>query len=262
MTRSMTRFAGLVAGLAIAASVAMPALAAASTRQVAGDLAAQAATDSGIARCAAAWLKAKADPSVANVQAAGLCEVDRRLDTLDRLGSLVDQAGALTEAHKTALTGILDASTGGLTTLRTRIAADATVAALRTDIRKVITDYRVYVLVARQVNLVRGNDRVGAAADRLTDATGNLADAIAQAAANGKDVTAAQGHLDAMKADITKARDEVAGDADSVLAQTPAAWNAGTSKPILDAARGSIVAARGDLKAALTEARATLAALR
>ncbi|MBI3744931.1 MAG: hypothetical protein HY264_00090, partial [Chloroflexi bacterium] len=124
------------------------------------------------------------------------------------------------------------------------------------------TDYRVYVLVARQVNLVRGDDRIGAAADRLTSATTRLTDAIAQAKANGKDVTVAQGHLDAMIAAIAKARGEVAGDADAVLAQTPAAWNAGTAKPILDAARDSISAARSDLRTALSEARATLAALR
>lgn len=262
MTRSMTRLAGLVAGLAIAASVAMPALAAASTRQAAADLAAQATSDSGIARCAAAWLKAKADPSVANLQAAGDCEVDRRLDTLDRLGTLVDEAGAVTDPHKATLHGILDASTRGLTALRGQIAADTTIAALRTDIRRIYTDYRVYVLVARQVNLVRGIDRVGVAADRLTDATGNLADAIAQAKANGNDVTAAQGHLDAMTAAIAKARSEVAGDADAVLAQTPAGWNAGSAKPILDAARASISAAHADLRTALAEARATLAALR
>ena len=263
MTRSMTRLGGLLAGLAIAAGLAMPALAAVSTTEAIGDpVAAQAATDSGIARCAAAWLKAKADPTVANVQAVGFCEVDRRLDAIDRLRALVDEAGAVTDGHKASLDGILDASTRGLTALRAQIGADTTVAALRSDIRKVYTDYRVYVLVARQVSLVRGIDRVGVAADRLTDAGGNLADAIAQAKANGKDVTAAQGHLDAMTAALANARDEVAGDADAVLAQTPAGWNAGTAKPILDAARASISAAHGDLRTALAEARATLAALR
>jgi hypothetical protein len=85
---------------------------------------------------------------------------------------------------------------------------------------------------------------------------------LAQAQSNGKDVTVAQGHLDAMTAAVSKARTEVAGDADAILAQTPAAWNAGTAKPVLDAARASISAARSDLRTAVTEARAVLAALR
>ena len=263
MTRSMNRIAAVLGGIAIAVTVAAPALAVPARPQAVGDpLAVQARTDTGIARCAAAWLKAKADPTVPNLQAVGFCEIDRRLATLDRLDGLVGEAGALTDPHKAALTGILSSDKGGLTALRAQIAADTTVAALKTDIRKIYTDYRVYVLVVRQVVLVRGDDRVGAAADRLDAAVTRLSDAIAQAKANGKDVTAAQGHLDAMVAAIAKARDEVGGDADTVLAQTPAAWNAGTAKPILDAARASLSAAHTDLRTAVSEARAALAALR
>jgi hypothetical protein len=263
MNRSMTRLAGLLAGLAITASLALPALAAPARPQAIGDPpGVQAATDTGIARCSAAWLKAKADPTVVNFQAVGFCEIDRRLVTIDRLSGLVNEAGVLTDAHKAALATILRSDKTGLTALRAQIATDTTVAALRTDIRKIYTDFRIYVLVARQVRLVRGDDRVAAAAGRLDDATSRLTDTIARAKANGKDVTAAQGHLDAMVAAIGKARDEVAGDADAILAQTPAAWNAGTAKPILAAGRASISAAQTDLRTALSEAKAALAALR
>lgn len=263
MNRSMTRLAGLLAGAAVAVTVAMPTLAAPTRPQTIGDpVVAEASTDTGVARCAADWVTARANPTVANLQAVGYCEIDRRLTTLDRLRGLVSAAGVLTDAHKTTLGGILNGATSGLTALRAHIGADVTVVALRTDIRKIYTDYRVYVLDARQVRLVRGDDRVGAAADRLDQATSRLADAIARAQAKGKDVTAAQGHLDAMTAAISKARNEVAGDADAVLAQTPAAWNTGTAKPILDAARASISAAASDLRTAVSEARAVLAALR
>lgn len=263
MTRSMTRIAAILAGIAVAAAVALPALAAPARPQLASEsLAVAARTDLGIARCASAWLTARADPTVPNFQAVGFCEIDRRLATIDRLAGLVDEAGALTDGHKASLTEILRGDKAGLTALRTQIAADTTVAALKIDIKKIYTDYRIYVLVARQVVLVRGDDRVGVAAGRLTDASGKVADAIARAEAEGKDVTKAQGHLDAMIAAIGKAGDEVAGDADAVLAQTPASWNAGTAKPILDAARASISAAQTDLRTALSEARAALAALR
>src|SRR5512141_3434919 len=99
MTRPMPRLAGFLAGIAVATTVAMPVLAAGATQQAIGDpLAALAATDSGIARCAAVRLKAKADPTVANLQAVGFCEVDRRLATVDRLRGLVNEAGAVTDA--------------------------------------------------------------------------------------------------------------------------------------------------------------------
>jgi hypothetical protein len=192
----------------------------------------------------------------------GFCEIDRRLATLQRLGRLVDDADVLTDAHVSALNSILDGATTGLTALRAEIAGDTTLADLRVDIKRIYTDFRVYVLDARQVLLVRGDDRVGAAAVRLDEAVTKVEAAIARAEAAGKDVTEAQNHLDAMKAAIAAARDAVAGDADAVLAQTPAAWNAGTAKPILDAARASISTAQSDLKTAVREAKAALAALR
>ena len=55
-----------------------------------------------------------------------------------------------------------------------------------------------------------------------------------------------------MIAAVDAAQAEVDGDAAAVLALTPAAWNAGAAKPVLEAARGSIAAARADLKTAMT----------
>lgn len=264
-TRPLARFAGLIAGTAIALTLVLPAFAAPSTaavRQLGDPLAAGAATDTGVARCAAAWLKAKADPTVENLGAVGDCEIDRRLATLDRLRALVADAPVITDAHETSLKGVLDGATTGLTALRAEIDAETSIPELRSEIRRIYTDFRVYVLDARQVLLVRGDDRVVAAADRLDKAAGQLADAIARAESNGKDVTEAKADLDAMTAAIAAARAEVAGDVDAVLAETPATWNAGTAKPILDAARASISKAQADLRTALRESRAVLAALR
>jgi hypothetical protein len=211
--------------------------------------------------CAREWRAAKAEPTVEHLQAAGLCEIDRRLVTIERLQGAVDDARALTDAHEAALEAILGRSAAGLRALRAEIQADTTVAELRADLKRIVEDYRIYVLVTRQVKLVRAADEVDAAADRLTAAAGRLAQAIETAAANGKDVTEARAHLGAMNAAIDAAQAEVAGDADAVLVLTPADWNAGTAKPILDAAQASVVAARADLKTATAEARAVRAAL-
>lgn len=263
MNRHMTRIAGTFVGLALAVSVAMPALASSGSARLVGDPSmAPLSTETDVARCRPDWQAAKDDRTLAKVQAVGFCEIDRRLVTIDRLQVLVHGADVLTDAHAAALTRILDHSETGLKALRREIAADTTVPSATEDVRRIFTEYRIYALVTRQVALVRADDRVDAAANRLTHASDQLAAAIARAAGNGKDVTVAQGHLDAMIAAIGDARAEVAGDATAVLAQTPATWNAGTAKPVLDAARASIGAARSDLRTALTEARAVLAALR
>ncbi len=257
----LARAAGLIAGLALAASVAMPTLATSGRVDQAGIGQPVEAGDVGRARCATVWLAARADRTVEKLQAVGFCEIDRRLTAIDRLQSLVSDSAVLTDGHQTALMRILDQSETGLKALRLEIAGDTTVASVTEDVRRIFSEYRIYALVSRQVMLVRADDRVDAAAARLTGASAQLADAIAQAEGNGKDVTDAKAHLGAMNAAIAAAKGEVAGDAAAVLAQTPASWNAGTAKPILDAARASISAAHTDLRTALKEARATMAAL-
>lgn len=262
MNRRLVSLAAPLSGLLLVAVVASPVMASL-TVPASSPAATTAQSDptTGIARCLDVRATARTSPGVGALQAVGLCEIDRRLDAITRLQSAVNEAGALTDTHKASLTTILSSSTAGLTSLRGTIAADTTILALRTDIGRIFTDYRVYALVARQVHIVRCDDRVAAAADRETAAASRLAEAIAKAKGDGKDTTVAQQHLDAMSAAIAKARSDVDGDAAVVLAQTPAGWNAGTAGPILDAARASVAAARTDLTTALTEAKAVLAAL-
>lgn len=263
MNRHTTRIAGTVAGLALAAIVALPALAAPGSRAGSGPAGLDVPNaDSSAARCLVARQGVRSDRSVANLQAFGFCEIDRRLDTITRLQALVHEANVLTPDHATALNQILTSSETGLKALRVQIAGDTTVAATAKDVRRIFSEYRIYALVTRQVALVRADDRVDAAAARLTTVAGKLNTAIEKAASKGKDVTAAETHLAALNAAIAAARAEVAGDATAVLAQTPASWNTGTAKPILDAAHASVVAARHDLRTAVAEARATRTALR
>lgn len=264
MKLRLTHLTATLGGLALAATIALPVLAApvggAATLPAAQEPAA--ALDLGTARCAGDWAAVTADRTLGKVQAVGYCEIGRRLDSINRLRGIVNGTDVLTQAHASALTTILDGSASGLKNLRAEIAADTTVQAASEDVRRIFTDYRVYALVSRQVVLVRADDRVDAAADRLTRAAGQLEAAIARAKASGKDVTAAQGHLDALNAAIAAARSQVSGDAAAILALTPAGWNAGTAKPVLDAGRASISAAQSDLRTGLREARAVIAALR
>jgi hypothetical protein len=254
------RLAVAVGGLLLSTVVlATPVLAASVPTQAAPDAVA-AAPDP--VRCLDAWLAARATPSVETFRKVGDCEVDRRLDTIATLRDGVAKATALTDDHRSALTAILDRSEEGLTALRGEIDGDATLADLRTDVHRVFADYRIYALVARQVALVRADDLVAAAADRLTGASDRIAAAIATAEGSGRDVAKAKQHLDAMRTAIAAARSAVEGDAAALLPLTPADWNAGTARPVLDAARASVRDARGDLRTAVSEARAAIAALK
>ncbi len=212
--------------------------------------------------CSSEWLAAKAEPTVEHLQAVGLCEIDRRLVTIGRLGSAAEAARALTDAHQASLEAILDSSAAGLRALRAEIEADTTVAEVRADIKRIFEDFRIYILVTRQVQLVIAADAVDAAGAALNGAATRLAALIDEAEGKGKDVTEATAHLAAMEAAIAEALAGVDGVAASVLPLTPAGWNAGTAGPVLREARAAIAAARADLRTAKAEARQVLAALR
>jgi len=249
------RLAGGIAGLALAAAVAVgPVLAA--TRPAAN----LAAGTAGSA-CADARTALRTAPSLSSLKAFGDCEIDRRLATIARLRTAIGDAKALTSDHRAALRAILDSSEAGLSALKPKIDADTDLAALKADVHSIFDDYRIYVLVVRQVHLVGGDDRVAAAAARLTGVADKLQAAITTAQGQGKDVTGASAHLAAMRAAIAAALGQVDGDAAAVLPLLPADWNAGTAKPILDAAHASLDAARADLATALAEAKAAKAAL-
>jgi hypothetical protein len=262
MNRTIKRLlATAVSGLVLAGTIGAGTAMAAPPRAP-GLVAEPGADRVAIARCAPLRAAARAEPTVANLQALGRCEIDGRLAALARLQASVDASPALTDAHEAALDAILSSTGAGLRALRTEIDGDTTVEALRDDLRRIVEDFRVYLLVAPQVVLVEATDRVGVAATRLDTAAGRLEAAIGRAEAAGRDVGDARQHLATMRAKTAAARSAVDGVAAAVLALTPAAWNAGDAAPVLQRARAALREARVDLREALAAARAVLADLR
>jgi hypothetical protein len=212
--------------------------------------------------CAAQRAAVKKDPSVPNLIALGNCEIDRRFVTLDRLQAAVIVAPFLTSGDRTALEDEIGSTRTGLKDLKATIDADTTVDALKTDLPKIATDYRVYLLVVPQVHLTRGADAESAASSRLTSLAGRLQDLITFAQSQGKDVTTAKAALAAMTTDIGDAQGQLSGLSAKLLALTPADWNGGTAAPILNGARASEKSAHDELVAARNEAKAVIAALK
>lgn len=200
--------------------------------------------------------------TIEGIRAFANCEINRRLATLADLSAKVAASKAMAGSDASALATEIAAEKSGLTALRTRMDSETALLALRADLVRIVTDYRVYVLVVPQVNLTIGSDVVLAAQSRFGQIGTALAARIASAQAAGKDTTAAQSALDAMNASVAAARALVTSLPAKLLALTPAQFNAGTAGPVLNAARTALAHARDDLKAATTDARACLAALR
>ena len=202
------------------------------------------------------------DNGVGNLRSLGDCEIDRRLDTITKLQARVAGAAALTAADRAALQSQLAADASGLAALRTQIDHETNAGALRTDLGKIVTDYRVYLLMApKAADVIAAHNELAAVA-RLGTLNAKLQARIDAAHAAGKDITKAQSALDAMNAKAAQVSPLVQGVPAAVLPLTPAQYNGGTAAPILASSRSSLKAGRGLLAGARADARACVAALK
>jgi hypothetical protein len=202
------------------------------------------------------------DNRVGNLRTLGDCEIDRRLDTMTKLQARVAGAAALTAADRAALQSQLAADASGLAALRTQIDQETDVSVLKTDLGKIATDFRIYLLMAPKVAEVIAAETELAAVGRLGTLQTKLEARIDAAHAAGKDVTRAQSDLDAMNAKVAQVSPLVQGVPAAVLPLTPAQYNGGTAAPILASSRTSLQAGRGLLAGARADARACVAALK
>lgn len=213
-------------------------------------------------RCAEAWRAFATDPTIAEGKALGDCEIDRRLDDLGKVRDRVVASKVMTDQHKATSLRIVDRTTAGLRELRAEIHRDATLASLTEDLRRIATDFRVYVVVIPQVHLTNAADAVDAVGGHFDRFAEKAAGYIERAKAAGHDTSAAELALASMKAHVASAEDKVDGLADKVLDLTAADWNDGSAKPVLDQARRDLRVARDELRAARVDAKAVVEALR
>jgi hypothetical protein len=213
----------------------------------------------GVCATEAAALKT---PSVDTLRAFGDCEINRRFTTLTDLSAKITGSKVMTSSDAAALQGEITSTRSGLTSLKATIDAETNIAALKADIVKIATDYRVYLLVVPQVNLVGASDGVLAAQTRFATVNTNLTARIAAAKAAGKDTTAAQTDLDAMNAAVTQAVGLASPLPAALLPLTPAEYDGGTASPVLNNARTALGQARDLLKSAVADATACRDALK
>jgi hypothetical protein len=188
-------------------------------------------------------------------------QLDGRLAALRTMSSALDSARKLTPAHKSALSGLVAADTSALTALRTKVAGETSVAAVRADATSMVQDYRVYLLLAPQVRLTAALDVIDASVATLRQVHDKLATVVAAAKAAGGDLTAAEAKLADLAVRLDAVTVTTAGRAGDLLAVTPSA-DAATVTGAVNPIRDAVQSARTDLRAAAADAKAVRTALR
>ena len=213
-------------------------------------------------RCAEAWRAFATDPTIDEGKALGDCEINRRIDDLGTVHDRVIASKVMTDPHKAVSLRIIDGTTAGLRELRAEIHGDTTLASLSEDLRRIATDFRVYLVVIPQIHLTNAADAVvviGGHFDRFAEKANGY---IERAKAAGHDTSAAEAALASLNEHVASAEALVDGLAATVLDLTAADWNDGSAKPVLDQARQDLRAARDELRAARADAKAVIEALR
>lgn len=257
MNQTVTRIVSLgLAGLLLVATAA-PALAASDpARDPGGDAQLR------HGRCADEWRAFATDPTIAEGKALGACEIDRRIEDLGKVHDRVIASKVMTDSHQATSLRIIDRTTAGLRDLRAEIQGDTTMASLMEDLRRIAPEFRVYLVVIPQIHLTNAADAVGVIGGHFDRFAERASGYIELAKAAGHDTSVAEAALASMNAHVAAAEALVDGLAATVLELTPADWNDGSAKPILEKAREDLRAARDELRAARSDAMAVIEALR
>lgn len=188
-------------------------------------------------------------------------EIVRREKALAGLISWIGKVKVLPTADAAKLTGELNSLTADLQTLKTKVDAETTVAALQTDLQQVQSNLTVYRTVWMWVHLVVGAEYTSSAGTLFDKVSTKIAAEIVTAQGLGKDTTSAQALLDAMKAAVAQAASLAQPVSATLLALTPSQLANGSAAPILTSARSTLLQAQKDLWTARQDAHKALETL-
>jgi hypothetical protein len=194
--------------------------------------------------------------ALARIQVAANTQIAGRLTALDAAIPAVDGNAVITSADKTTLTATLTADVSGLTALRQTIDADTTAQQASIDERTIFTTYRVYALALPQVRYAAAGDGIaGDVLPALTNAQHALETLLA-GPDSAKNTAAVQASMNDLEVQLSTAATKSTGLAATVLAFTPAAYDA--NHALLSPSRQNLAGAR----AAIASAQADIASVR
>jgi len=187
-------------------------------------------------------------------------ELQARERRLGELVVIVDGADHLSDAHRATLTVDVNNEQTGIEALLHRASEATSCAQVRTDVRQMVVNFRVEVVMVPQVRLVVAADTETAISAQLAGVAPRLEQAISGARSRGRDTTAALASLDALDSQLTAAQRDSSGIAATALALTPSCYPG--CKSTFSAERTSLRdglaalrLAHGDLRSVLEDVR-------
>src|SRR3989344_8814206 len=136
-------------------------------------------------------------------------EIERRITALNRFLTILGQMKRLSSSQITSLQSQVQVSIDGLNSLKTKIASDTDLVTLRTDVKSIVSDYRIFAFFMKYINLNAALERASNLYDKLNMVYGKLATKITEAQTAGQNVTALNTSLSQMKAKLDSAKTSI-----------------------------------------------------
>lgn len=173
-------------------------------------------------------------------------EIDRRLNSLNKLIEKVNAVKRLTDVQKSTMVGQIQTEITNLTTLKTKIEGDTDIATLRTDVQSIVKSYRIYVLYIPKMTIIANADRIlNLIEGEIATLTTKLQLRIDEAKSNGYDSTKLTDLMSQRKVKLDDATTQANGAIAKVTPLTPDGWPG--NKTELQAARDMLKVARKDI---------------
>lgn len=186
-------------------------------------------------------------------------EISRRIESLRKLITRISEFKKISSAQKTSLTAQVQAEIDKLTALQAKIAADTDLETLKTDVKSIVTAYRIYALFMPKIQILGSADRLQTTVDQMSSHAARLETKIGEQESNGQDVSELQTLLTDMKANIASAKTQAQNAIDTVTPLTPEGYP--DNKTELQEAREMVVTSIKYLNTARQDGRKIIVGL-
>jgi len=148
-------------------------------------------------------------------------EIDRRVVSLGALAQRIQEMKKINVEAKASLAAKVQDEQTALIALKNKIDADTDIETLKTDVKAIAEQYRIYKLVMPQIQVFAAVDRANTIQAALTDIGTKLQSRISNISAQGVDVSALQKSMDEYNAKLTLAKTQVAAAFEHVSPLVP-----------------------------------------
>ncbi|MBU6370502.1 MAG: hypothetical protein KGH93_02015 [Patescibacteria group bacterium] len=192
-------------------------------------------------------------------------EITNRINSLNNLIAKVNAMAKVSSSDKASITATIQAEINAMTSLKAKVDADTGTTTLRTDLKSITGDYRVYALVEPQIAILAAADRINQIVSLMTTVETKINARIAALQSAGIDVSAFASTTADISAKLGDAGVQSSAAVSATASLTPDQGNAtvaASNAAALKTGRADIKAGNADLQAVRRDMEAAIIGIR